>query len=89
MAFFGAALALLVAYQAWRASRHGGKFYAAEVYGMPPSLHGRIALIALATGLAILCVPAAYTTPLVALETLAATLYLASFARGASDDDPG
>jgi hypothetical protein len=89
-ALLGLALALLTAWQASRAVRSGGSYYDRELYGMTARTHRRVR--AAAWVVAGICLVGAFRsplpfTPLVAVETVGVILYLASFARGASEEE--
>lgn len=90
ISLFGSAIGLVVAWQAYRAARQGGAFYDCEVYGMTPVMHLRVGrtavVVAVVFGVAAF-LPWFPSTPIVAIETVLAILYLASFARGASHED--
>jgi predicted histidine transporter YuiF (NhaC family) len=89
-ALLGLMLALLTVWRASRAIASGGAYYDREVYGMTARTHRRARAIAVVTAvISFICmfrspVP---TMPFVAIETVAVILYLASFARGASEEE--
>jgi hypothetical protein len=88
--FLGLMLAVLTIWQSSRAAATGGAYYAREVYGMTPQTHRRVRAAALIV--AACCFIGMFrspipTAPFVAIETVGAILYLASFARGASEEE--
>ena len=87
----GLALALVVAFSAWRASLARGGYYDAEAYGMTPSAHRRYALTSLAFGGYFAATLALHQETAgiagLALYAVVAVLYGASFLRGASHDE--
>lgn len=90
IALFGLALALLTAWKASRALSGGGSYYDREVYGMTAQTHRRVRIAAWVV--AGICLIGAFwsplpLTPLVAVECVGVILYLASFARGASEEE--
>ena len=89
-ALLGLALALLTAWRASRAMSVGGSYYDREVYGMTAHTHRRV-LVAAWVVAGISLVGAFWSplplTPFVAVESVAVILYLASFARGASEEE--
>ncbi|HEY8297049.1 MAG TPA: hypothetical protein VIG32_03395 [Candidatus Baltobacteraceae bacterium] len=87
----GLVLALAIATLAWLRGRTlNATFYERDVYGMGASVHRRYAAaslifaLAFAAGVALPAVPA---VPLLAVYTVVAILYLASFVRGATGED--
>jgi hypothetical protein len=87
----GIVAALAVGTVAWQRSRAGsGGFYDEAVYGMSPLIHRRyaVASFAFAAFFAVTFVVHAYSIGIagLAVYTLIAILYGASFLRGASDE---
>jgi hypothetical protein len=87
----GLVFALVVGAFAWQRSRRSGGYYDAQVYAMSAAAHRGYALASLAFAAFFACAFALRLDSAgvagLALYAVVAIFYIASFLRGASDDD--